>query len=416
MKITTIVIGYSVFSIITAINGLVKIPDEINSESKYLYLNYTKICGSMFAGVRIGSPGQYLFKIIDQATDFCWTSDVFFNVLDSSTAVIVQDITKTLFGLTLTGHIISDTYNLGDDEKASASLKQMQFYCFNQTEEIYSRQMDTISLAYSYSNANYSLIYNLKNQKLIDKSVYYIVPNKEYQDNGTIFIGNIPSNYKLHKLKKAEFKVKGGYLTWGFDLKGVIVGEYNNSARYPYFKTNENNSYAYFQVGEGETIVPVEFTDFLRDTLFSDLISKKSCYYRKDNYYKFFECYSSDIKNLPKLTFVFQEYTLNVDVNKFFYFGDVFLKFNIVGSLEPRNTWLFGTSFLLDFIAEFNSDESKIVLYSKERDIINIKSIEELFPLPYYLIRIILFKLIISIGVLGIVIGISNKFSVFSYK
>ena len=196
MKITTIVIGYSVFSIITAINGLVKIPDEINSESKYLYLNYTKICGSMFAGVRIGSPGQYLFKIIDQATDFCWTSDVFFNVLDSSTAVIVQDITKTLFGLTLTGHIISDTYNLGDDEKASASLKQMQFYCFNQTEEIYSRQMDTISLAYSYSNANYSLIYNLKNQKLIDKSVYYIVPNKEYQDNGTTFIGNIPSHYK----------------------------------------------------------------------------------------------------------------------------------------------------------------------------------------------------------------------------
>ena len=113
---------------------------------------------------------------------------------------------------------------------------------------------------------------------------------------------------------------------------------------------------------------------------------------------------------------MFQEYTLNVDVNKFFYFGDVLLKFNIVGALEPRNTWLFGTSFLLDFIAEFNSDESKIVLYSKERDIINIKSIEELFPLPYYLIRIILFKLIISIGVLGIVIGISNKFSVFSYK
>lgn len=416
MKITKIVIGYSVLSIITVINGLVRIPDEIKKESEYIYLNYTKISGAMFVGVRIGSPGQYLFKIIDQAIDFCWTSDVFFSVPDSSTAVIVQNTTKTLFGLTIKGQIISDTYIIGEDEKPLASVDQMQFYCFKHAEEIYTQQMDTISLSYSYSNANFSLVHNLKNQKMIDKSIYYIVPNKENQDNGTIFFGNIPSNYNLHKLKKAEFKVKEGYLTWGFDLKGIIVGEYSDSDRYPYYKTNENNNYVYFQVGEGETIVPVEFTDFLRDTLFADLIEKKSCHYLKDNYYKFFECYSSDIKNLPKLTFVFQDYTLNVDANKFFYFGDVFRKFNIVGSLNPRNTWLLGTTFLLDFIAEFNSEESKIVLYSKGREIINIKSIDELFPLPYYLIRIILFKLIISIGILGIIIGITNKLSLFSYK
>lgn len=225
-----------------------------------------------------------------------------------------------------------------------------------------------ISFALTPKNSSFSLMHELKKTNQIKEMIYTIYPDKSRDfGEGVLYLGGIPS-IAINKKYKYEFEVKGEY--WGIDLNYIYFTNDNNSPTLLWKNTKYN--FGAFQAGEGQIYAPMEFIEFLRDTLFKQLLNNGYCKIGSINYMNSIgiECIEDTkiINKLPKnINFVLGNKVFPIKLQNLFFVykgddGKIKRRLNILNN--GKNQWSLGLSFIEGYITSYNYDNKIITFYT----------------------------------------------------
>ena len=351
--------------------------NKVISKSNSIHLKYhTTQQGGLDIGILIGKQTKYIFKVIDQSIDYTWSSDIFYNVTNSSSAKVISKGNKTLYGYDIKSQVISETFEIGDTPLSlnKIELKNMSFLLVNDIENIYKRQMDSFGFAHKFGDERFSIVHQLYRNKYINTQKYFLYPNYDLADNGTFILGG--NIYDILPFNPT------------FKNKGII--NINETARKWEFTVNKlkigNNSYensistipitGYFQAAEGYVYVPLPVLSFFNETIFKEALKTNHCSYKIFAKYHYYECINNVINNFPQIIITIDGNDFVINSNNFFerskgrnystfYFKGLFNKNAIYDNFcYDKQKWIFGTPFLKLFISEFDYDKNKVTLYS----------------------------------------------------
>ena len=213
-------------------------------------------------------------------------------------------------------------------------------------------------------------------------------------------MGDIPDEIS-YKSNKGECTVKGD--VWGCDLFFIYFANQSNNKKN--IKYNYINYYdAIFDSGEDFIYAPTEYLDYLKSSVFKEQFQAGECGYISHLSYNSIECTNSPNlwKNLPTyINFVLGNYIYSINTTKLFYdCGMNLMRLIIVekteGSYKERQKWIFGASFMHNYISSFDFDEKKITFYSDKiiKSFYNLnkrnRSVNRVFVILYWVLFIFL--------------------------
>ena len=255
-----------------------------------------------------------------------------------------------------------------------------------------------ISFALKPQNETFSLIHQFKNKGYTNKNILTFQPTTE--KGGFLYMGDIPDEIS-YKSNKGECTVNGD--VWGCDLFFIYFANQSNNKKN--IKYNYINYYdAIFDSGEDFIYAPTEYLDYLKSSVFKEQFQAGECGYISHLSYNSIECTNSPNlwKNLPTyINFVLGNYIYSINTTKLFYdCGMNLMRLIIVekteGSYKERQKWIFGASFMHNYISSFDFDEKKITFYSDKiiKSFYNLnkrnRSVNRVFVILYWVLFIFL--------------------------
>ena len=217
-----------------------------------------------------------------------------------------------------------------------------------------------LSLRYKYNDESFSFIHQLKINNFIDKKQFTIIPSP-YRQNGKIIFGELPYDY-VSNLYSHSVPVIQSKEQWGINLNYVYI-KTNKSDKYVYTNTN----YTYLQSKEQYIRAPQNFMNLFSSYL-SAHYNEFHCIYVKGR----FNCHCDSILKLfNSIHFVINEKDFSIPIDKFYEREQYPFNLGPTGYcsllLSPSDTdeWILGTSFLNNYITNFDIDNSAVTFYSK---------------------------------------------------
>ena len=217
-----------------------------------------------------------------------------------------------------------------------------------------------LSLLHKYKDESFSFIHQLKDNNFIDKNQFSIIPSSYMNNNNKIVFGELPTNY-VSSLYSHSVPVIDNREQWGINLNYVYIK--TNYDKYVY--TNMN--YTYLQSKEKYIRAPEHFM-----TLFSQYLSSHyddfHCLYVKGR----FNCHCNSIfKIFKSIHFVIEGKDFPISIDNFYECEEYPFNLGPTGycslllSPSDTNEWIIGTTFLEQFITNFDMDNKLVTFYSK---------------------------------------------------
>ena len=217
-----------------------------------------------------------------------------------------------------------------------------------------------ISLGFEKENEYNSLTKQLKKAGYIDKAIFSFIPVETIR--GGLDFGEF-KNDLVRGYYAMTCKVNQKIAKWGCDLSQISF-KYSNNTTIIY----SNTSYGYFQSSGPFLLVPKHFFDFLVETFFKDLLKKNQCEYVSTFFgYKSLVCECDKfMQNFPIFGFVFDGYRITFKSYSIFtqYGNSCYF---VIEYKEGNDNFIFGSSFLLNFISKFDNEENTVSFYSMNR-------------------------------------------------
>ena len=347
--------------------------------SKLFYIPFTEYYGSYYMNLTLGNPHQTQLKSIDLELQITWTDNIFYKPINSSTSKKISETFLSFRKIDLYGFIYSDIITFINEEYKPINLNNFHFAVINNTRG-YDSRIGGFGFCFKFTDFKYSIIHNLFYQNLISKKKFGIVPNNIFNDNinnnfsnkniinnnnfGKFFFGGIPLNL-TYNLYKSSCKITEKYNFWSCELSYIFIGEISEKYENKYYK---NNDYSYFNSAESRILVPEKFMIYLKENYLKQYLENKTCNYILYGMNYRFECECNIIKNLDKLTFIFDSFQFIFNYSQLFIFYGNNICNSIIYSNHLRyNNFVFGVPFLKNFYTEFSYDDKIIFFYSNHK-------------------------------------------------
>ena len=204
-----------------------------------------------------------------------------------------------------------------------------------------------------------SLLYNLKNKKLISNYIWTYEFIDDKKEKGNLIIGEFPHNYNPSKYKEQLFKktkaeIVGNFIDWYILFDTIKIGNYSINIR--------------------KVLLRLEFglikgTKQLEEIIINNYLKGKKYEKMKENIYTHY-CFSdkSIIDNFPSIyfyikelneTFILSKEDLFTEYQKRYYLNIFFPDYD-----EIVPFWILGNIFLKKYQFIFNIDQKTIGYYS----------------------------------------------------
>lgn len=248
------------------------------------------------------------------------------------------------------------------------------------------------SFAHKIKHKEYSIVDLLYTQHKIESKKFTL----EMTNNpkGHIFFGDIPtdvlSNY-THMMKVPLSDKSSPY--WQIDIEYIFIDAISYVYTNVYMKTQYK---AKLSAKEYTTYVPVSVMDFIKEEIFSDYFSNKSCTEGYDGV----KCKCEVISSLRNFSLIINERIVNITTNRLFVDIDKICYFELAENKENPLEWVLNSKLLDKFMLTFDYESESVTFYSRYENFISI-DLDTLFPTK----RIVKMSLIIIVVILTLIFG-----------
>jgi len=417
-----------IYSLYIFILLLTSIFSQEKYEEKIIYFPIQLYFDSFCTTIYMGEPAQKTFLPLDQEMQILWADLSGYKPENSISYKQINDTKISFRYYEFHGKTLSDKVILRNNIDINTNK------IINQTNEVFlddfyfimvgnirgfDNRVRGLGLAYKFADERYSLIHQLKYNKLINHLNYGFIPpsylnsgsnnlnninDTSINKDGIVFFGGIPKYYIFNKYRY-NCKLNEKYNFWSCDLPYVFIGNIDkyNSSNNLYFK---NENYAYFNAAERRIMAPKDFIYFLKVNYFQDDLLNGNCKFYLYGANHIFECLCSIQNKFPNISFIFNNYKYTFSSSElWFNYGGGFCHFLIQENSLRQNNFLFGSIFLSKFISNFDYETKYISFYSENQ--LEEVNIDEIFH-PSHIKRY-LFIFGIFLIFLGIYLFIRKK-------
>ena len=235
----------------------------------------------------------------------------------------------------------------------------------------------------------YSIIHYLYNQHLITKRVF-MLENYVNQNAGLLYIGDYVS-HEIFNNALFSYVPTSSTSQWSVMLSYIHLGNIYDSYKYDektkrvHLDFYSNNYYTvnqpvFFSYNDDMSYVPLKFFNFLIDTYFKDFMVKDICKtIIYDDDIEGIICKREIKSKATKINFIIKDFSLRMshllfDVNNINDDSEYKFKF-IFAAKKEEDVFIFGSTFLGEFIISFDYDNNQIGFFSStSKDLIIIHS------------------------------------------
>ena len=347
----------SLVLLLTTISGKVNLK---KSKEKFFVVPYQKMDGSISISFSV-EDSLISVAQIDQSLDYTFVTDVFYSTVPETSKPIAHQ-RKDIHGINLLFRAMNREMTFTPYVKG-----KFNFILYYSAEKLYSHSMDSIGLAHSYDDYSFSLLHQMKNQKLVNELSYTFVPNKGEYGTGGIYFGGLQKETLSETNFLGKCRVNEKDVSWSCKLKNIEIEGLSLN--------NKEVSDITFQVFEGRQLVSEKFFFSLTNKILFDFVREKKCVLKseRDRFF-FLECYCSILKNFPEMTFDLEGLNFTISLGKLFYkkVSACYSMFQF--DSKNKESFTIGGYFLEYFISKFNYFDDSIELYTNLDFISSLKS------------------------------------------
>lgn len=363
---------------------------SINSE--VFLLQYAILGDSYESLLKVQESNNSLIAIPNISSNITWFSDVVFDQNLSFFKVVGEDKIK----------IEDQFYNAYEVEanlEVSVVAKNFRFFYAPNPPGIL---LDSLGLAFKFSDIKYSIIHQLKLQGIIDK-LQFGISKVLVEDDGLIYIGGM-FNSILVNFEKVSCKINPNYATWGCNLN--------------YFYINDNVTmgyqimdYSYFSTETNNIIVPEHFFEYLKKNIFHKYLEDNTCVIeeRYDKNIKF-KCKCPSINDFPTFTFVIDNIKFSFSKYRLFDNGGANCNFLIQTNKKKtnnNNVWILGTQFFNQYYTLYDYESETVTFF--QDDEFSFIDVSSYLKSKYYVHKLALFIVLMIIITLTLIELIYTK-------
>ena len=362
------------------------------------YVTIPYVSAASYVEIKVQLNNDEILLPVNLMNDFSWTTKTFLHHFNETCLIDDNDAKTVIIGSTAHS---AQTYRSSFgvpikpgniNNKYEPIIEGYRMYIVKVTSfRIYHLG---ISFAHKYVHTNFSLVDLLHEQRLTDERSFTIVPNS-IEGNGTIYVGQTPSNMLHKQLYKGECKAFNESVRWKCKLNKIQIG---NSILTMEASEQMNIE---FQTSMSKLLIPQRIVDFFKYAL-NPFIANKQCKVndiaRPGQW--ILECETNVVDKLPNFILTIDDYSYSIPFSKFFEYqsqdtyASIF-KWHYEPKETDNHTLTFGYSFILLFdMVKFNYEHDSVELYSKT---IRISKPSTTHPLIQPLLRII--TIIFTIGI-----------------
>lgn len=357
----------------------------INSE---LFLLQYVILGDSYESLfKVSGSNTSLIAIPNISSNITWFSDDVFSQNLSFFKVIEEQKIK----------IEDDFYNAFEIEASlEASKMVVKNFRFFYPPSPPGILLDSLGLAFKFSDIKYSLIHQLKLQGIIDK-LQFGISKLLFEDDGILYIGGM-FNSILVNYERATCKINPNYITWGCNLNYFYIND-NVSIGY------QISDYSYFTTETSKIIVPEHFFEYLKKNIFHKYLEEKVCNIEEKYVTNVkFNCKCSSINDFPTFTFVIDN--IKFEFIKFHLFDSIGANCNFLiqtnkNKTNGNNVWILGTQFFNQYYTLYDYENETVTFF--QDDEFSFIDISSYLSSKYYAHRLSLFIILMIIMALTII-------------
>ena len=377
--------------LIIQINCIIIPLKRINNPDTNISYIESLLYNQLYAEINLGTPEKLIYLSITTETEtFSIESktinDKFYSHIASSTHIDSNRKLSFYHERYKIGYIYKDTFyfnKFGENKKEIYKnisfdyiLELSEYYTKNEKKFYIDNNQNEISgviglqILKSYSSSS-SFISSLSNIGAINRSIWSLVYNLNYDNNFYLVIGENPyknyENLNPNIVKPANAYLEGTNSFWYFLFSDIKTGD---------GKLNKERS-AEYAPQMGVIIGTDEYKDYINKKFFYDLIKENKCYKKNvtlsQKTYSYYECNNDiNINNFEPIIFTHQEFSYNftldkndlfVDYNNKKYFLCVFLENNSGSTYYSVKRWVFGIPFVKKYSFVFDHNSKKILFY-----------------------------------------------------
>lgn len=194
-----------------------------------------------------------------------------------------------------------------------------------------------------------------------------------------------------------------------------------NKAKVKYLFKNKKKYHAFFQGGIETINAPVEYIEYLKNTIFKKYLENGDCVFEQLGllFVNGFCCNNGNniIESLPRfMNFIINDYVLSIPIQSLLYsYGgegkEKNILFLVTQSLEngEEDTWTLGALFLNSFISKFDYENKVVNFYSSTK----IEKGSELLSQFSLILTFIFTNMLLLIGIVIILFSSINKYKNF---
>ena len=326
--------------------------------TKTISIPYIVLYGQYQIKLSLGDPVQDVTLPIIQAIPFTWTSEYHF----TSPTPLSYNNTIFINEIPYKGELMTETINLEKED----NIEFFNFYMVGDYD-VYSNNTNGFSFSYQYEENSFSIIHLFYQNNVISYLSYGFIP--ETSHHGTFYFGQIPEKKLENFTSKVSLKVNENYISWGTEIDAIYYGN-KNEKKY-LFENKENNKYGFFESGNEYIRVPDYYWSFLIKNKFRIFIDNSVFFNKKKKEINYICCKDNNLSHLQKMNFVFGNVTFSIPIKNLVDCNYKLCNFEIVyDEKNINNYWSFGTTFLNNYISEFDYSQRKIKFYSNNNEYI----------------------------------------------
>lgn len=264
----------------------------VTSSKPPIFINYYGVLDGYYIFFNIGKPSDLAMFKVDLQSGVNILTNYFFRQEKSSTHQILSNNTITYKSIEYHVQKFKDYILIGE----STELDSFLFFFLNSNES----KIDTIGFSYKYDNINFSLIHKLKQNNIIEQNAFSLGPAYDSEDEGAMYLGGMPENYKKHR-KKATCNVSNKYKSWGCNFQYIFIDNDINKGYYI-------DKYLTFDSLNKFITIPRDFFDFIVGNVFDKLLSNDICEIIEEKGMRKIKCKCKEIETIPDITFVVDDF------------------------------------------------------------------------------------------------------------
>ena len=346
------------------------------------YMKYTLFKGKYIIQLKLTKMPLVTFtRSLSLNHTFLALSGIAFNegTFIENTTLDVSD-SETLFVSQM-----KDEFDVGDNTNLHINL---MYYILNTYDDLFKEYVTSFPLAHVFPNYSESFIHQMQTQGIIEHAMFALSRRIDYK--GKLYFGGIPQEELSHTPFQAKCNTKINDINWSCRLNAI----YFDDKRYNVYV---NKHYMRFSSNSYKILVPLDFYEYLKRSVFHEHLKSKRCLYYNNTLTKsYIECDCPTVKLLPNIKFVIDNVVYSIVMEDIFEFFDAsqsgfeYCQFEIEVN-ENGDYFDLGALFLGFYNTVFDYEDNSIMFYSdKPFEIYKQNDVKEIIKVCYVILIIIL--------------------------